>query len=562
MIRILRAFAWMRWRVLLNSLERTSARDTLERMSLAVDQLGPIIAGIILVPSLLGLSVLSAFAGARLAAGSGVAVTFEVLRYLMLGVSGLAVAGPILLPVMERANPVRLLLLPIPRGTLYLAQASSAMTDPWTLGTLPVILFLPLGLAVGGAPQAAAMALGAGLFLLLVIVGLSTLTSCLAQLVLRDRRRGELVGLAFILIIPLIGMLTSLLDHGGSRQGGSRGPGRQERTVSVTGAIARQAFFLLPSEQYVRAARAGTQGGPATGAAAIGVLAITAVALHGAGLLSFGRLLASPGSVSRRRVSRRGRQPGLRIPGLSPGAGAVAAAQVRLALRTPRGRSTLLSPLVVFVILAVVSMRAGVNDMDMLPQSGIGVAALSGFIAVLSVLPLAMNQFAIDGAGLTLELLSPISDDALLTGKTVANGIIGGVPALLCVVAAALLFPGGSLALWISVPIGLMSTYLLVAPTAALGSILFPRVVDLNSVGRGSNAHALAGLMGLAGCVLAAAPPLLLALLATTWLDRPGLAPVFLTLWSGIALAVHLLLFRPLRALLARRRENLSLVAG
>ena len=44
MLRILRAFAWMRWRVLLNSLERTGARDTLERFSLAIEQLGPIVA--------------------------------------------------------------------------------------------------------------------------------------------------------------------------------------------------------------------------------------------------------------------------------------------------------------------------------------------------------------------------------------------------------------------------------------------------------------------------------------------------------------------------------------
>ena len=38
MLRILRAFAWMRWRALMNALERTSARDTLERFSLAVDK--------------------------------------------------------------------------------------------------------------------------------------------------------------------------------------------------------------------------------------------------------------------------------------------------------------------------------------------------------------------------------------------------------------------------------------------------------------------------------------------------------------------------------------------
>ena len=57
----------MRWRVLLNSLERTGARDTLERLSLAVEQLGPIIAAVLLVPSLLAMSALSGFAGYALA---------------------------------------------------------------------------------------------------------------------------------------------------------------------------------------------------------------------------------------------------------------------------------------------------------------------------------------------------------------------------------------------------------------------------------------------------------------------------------------------------------------
>ena len=69
MIRTLRAFAWMRWRVLLNSLERTGARDQLERFSLAIDKLGPIIATILLVPSALGLAGLSAYAGYWLASG-------------------------------------------------------------------------------------------------------------------------------------------------------------------------------------------------------------------------------------------------------------------------------------------------------------------------------------------------------------------------------------------------------------------------------------------------------------------------------------------------------------
>src|SRR5215212_448435 len=119
----------MRWRVFLNSLERTSARDTLERLSLAVDQLGPIIAGLLLVPSLIGMSLLSGYAGYALATTPSGALTFQILRFLAAAATGLSIIGPILLPGRDRTNPVRLLLLPIPRATLYLAQAASALAE-------------------------------------------------------------------------------------------------------------------------------------------------------------------------------------------------------------------------------------------------------------------------------------------------------------------------------------------------------------------------------------------------------------------------------------------------
>jgi hypothetical protein len=43
MLRTFGAFVWLRWRVFINALERTTARDTLERFSVATEKLGPII---------------------------------------------------------------------------------------------------------------------------------------------------------------------------------------------------------------------------------------------------------------------------------------------------------------------------------------------------------------------------------------------------------------------------------------------------------------------------------------------------------------------------------------
>jgi hypothetical protein len=562
--RILRAFGWMRWRVLLNSLERTGARDTLERLSLAIDQLGPIIAALLLVPSLLAMSALSGFAGYSLARTPQDSLPFEILRYLTLAVVGFAVIGPIVLPVMERPNTIRLLLLPIPRAILYVSQASTALADPWTLVFLPVIVFLPLGLAAGGAVQGAGLALLAGLLFLVVLVGLSTFTSCAVQLVVRDRRRGELAALALVLLIPLTAMLTNLVGRNVSRPNRPAPGTPRERSpaIAVADRAARRAFVAMPSERYVRATRAGAERRPAESVGPLLALAATATLLHGLAVLAFHRLLAFPGAVVRRRSGGRRTARPLRLPGMPLAASAVAIAQLRLALRTPRGRSTLLSPLLVFMVLTALGLSRGTVPFSISAHSGIGLAALGATFSILATLPFAMNQFAIDGAGLTLQLLSPVSDDDLLNGKAVANGLLAGAPALLCIVAALCLFPGGPAGLWISVPFAVASIYLLVAPAAAALSSVFPRAVDLNSIGSGSNAHGIAGLLGIGSVLIAAVPPAGLALLADAWLEQPELTPVVLLAWCAATFGINRLLARPLRALLASRRENLALVAG
>jgi hypothetical protein len=173
-----------------------------------------------------------------------------------------------------------------------------------------------------------------------------------------------------------------------------------------------------------------------------------------------------------------------------------------------------------------------------------------------------MNQFALDGAGLTLELLSPLSDKQLLDGKAVAIGAMAAAPALACLIVAFLLFPRGPLALWISVPAGVAAACLLVAPIAAAVSATFPRAVDLNSISRGSNPHGVAGLLGVASIVLSSLPVVALAFVGIRTLHRPELTLLMLLIWCAIALALNRLLFRPVRVLLARRRENLGMVTS
>jgi len=286
------------------------------------------------------------------------------------------------------------------------------------------------------------------------------------------------------------------------------------------------------------------------------------VLAHGVGMFVFGRVLRSPaGTGSPRRVAGKAGTE-WRIPGVSPNVSAVALNQLRLALRTPRGRSTLFSPVAVFIMFAVLMWRNG-SGMDFGPfrlRSGMGLAVFASYISVLSVLPLAMNQFAIDRAGLTLTLLAPLDTAALLYGKAIGNALIIGLPTAVTFAAAALLFPSGDPALWLCIPLALVATYLLLAPAAAALSAVFPRAVDLNSIGRGSNAHGAAGLLGTLGTLAATGPCVLIVLLATKVVGETSLAPAFLLVWIAICVAVDIPLFRVAAAVFDRRKENLAML--
>lgn len=563
MFRTLRAFAWLRWRMLINSLEGTGTRDTLERFSVAIEKIGPIMAGVLLVPSGIALSALGAAAGFALARDESHASLFSLVRFVLLAAPILSIVGPLLLPAADRTNPVRLLLLPISRRTLYVAQSASALGDLWVVLALALVGFVPLGLAAGGAPAAALFALVCGVMLMAVIVGLSSLVTSLLHLVVRDRRRGELLALVFILVIPIVSILPGLLP--GQRRPRPRADGAPPAVQRLTAPLwvktaAQRGFALYPTELYTTATRAAARGDLLPAAGPLAALAFTGVLLHGVSMFAFARVLDAPGSSQTRRTLPMRAAWGWTLPGLSPGASAVALTHLRLALRTPRGRSIMLSPTMVFALGYFMSRTMMEFGPFSVFQSGLGLASFTSFISLISILPIAMNQFGIDNAGVTKALLSPLTDRDYLAGKAVGNALIAGPPALACLLAALITFPGGSAASWLAIPIALTSIFLFVAPIAAILSAIFPRAVDLNSIGRGSNAHGLAGLLGMLAFLAAGAPCLLIVMTASRWLHRPALAPVLLLGWCAVAIGANLLLFGLARTIFAGRRENLSML--
>ena len=146
----------------------------LERFSVAIERLGPVLAGIMLIPSGLALGVLGAASGYALAQADQHTLLASAPRYILIVVPVLAVVGPLLLPAADRTNPVRMLLLPISRTTLFVAQSAAALGDIWVLLMLPLVVCIPVGMAAGGAVAGALIAAVAGVLLVVTVLAISS----------------------------------------------------------------------------------------------------------------------------------------------------------------------------------------------------------------------------------------------------------------------------------------------------------------------------------------------------------------------------------------------------
>jgi hypothetical protein len=548
----------MRWRMLVNALERTSARDTLARFSIAIEKLGPLLALALLIPSIVALFVLGIVAGFGVATGSWT-LPFQFVRFFLLASVAVTLFGPVILPARDADHVVRLLLLPVSRLTLYVAHVTSALADPWVLLTVPMVLGVPVGLAIGLHFVTAAAALAAGLAFVVFLAGLTSLAASVIHLLLRDRRRGDLVMLIVVVLISSAAMLPSLMQV--SRAGHRRltRAERQALPPSTADLAIRRVAPYVPSELY-RNATLDSQRGSSRAAFPLAGLVAVALAAQAAAFAAFRRVLDMPVSMGARTAGAFGGIWERAIPGLTRGASAVALTQLRLALRSPRGRQSMLMPEIVFAMFAVVLARNGDIPFPGLKHAGgLGLAIFGCLISMLATGPFAFNQFAVDRAGFTRQMLVPLSVRDLLMGKAVGNMLIMAAPALLCWAAAAILFPGAGPALWIAIPIAFTSAYLVFAPLAAIVSAVFPRTVDLGSIGSKSNAHQAANLLGVLSIVVSAAPPLGLALAAVWLLDRAPLVPVLLAVWCAAAYGVFQLLLMPTRRFVESRREDLGL---
>jgi hypothetical protein len=562
MIRFLRAFVWLRWRLLLGSLRGSSRRDALERFSRILAAL---------VPALLLLGVIAAglgLGGAALAAGWAVGSRAVDLLPVLIVVRGVLFVTLVVVALGALTGPAqggltgstRLRTLPVSDRVLHRVDALTALLDPWLIYVVPALLLLPLGLVLGGRGGAAFCVLLAGLAFLCVLGCLASAVAQLARWFLRNRRRAETFTLLFVLGLSAVSLVPALIgDRVEKELRRAEGSGRRPR---LSRSLPR-GTAALPSELYAGALRAGIRNGPAEAWLPLGALVLEAVVLYGISAGAHRRALATVESGAARGAVGSAAAAVRRLPFLGPAASAVALAQLRTALRTVRGRLVVLTPAPLVVVFGVLSRRIP----EELPGGGawgdgpllLGAGAVFGLYALQAF---TMNQFAADRSGLTLQFLVPLSPGALVLGKAVGCGLVYGATLLLALVCALGIAPGGSPLDWVAVLLGSAATYALLTPFGALLSAWLPVASDLGKTGSGGNPHGLAMAAGTVLVLLLAGPPAMIVLLVHRGMERPLLGLLLMAGWASVALAFAIPLLRMAARAIAPRRENLALVAG
>jgi hypothetical protein len=566
MIRFLRAFAWLRWHLLLNSVRAGSRRDTWEQLSRLLALIVPALIVVLSLGSIIAVSVGGLIAGKALATGRGLvepALIMFVVRAVLFGAMALVAIMPIGSAAQTTSTKYsRLLLLPIPTRVLHLVEVLAGLADPWIMFMLPGLALFAIGLAWGGRLDLGVMAGVAGIALAIALASLAAFVSFSVSWLFRDRRRAELLTIIFVMSISIVALLPQMLDNSDSpdraRSGRRRGPLTIARIEEVLPAWVQ----VMPSEVYGRAMTAAAvnhnRGAALTW---VGLLIAEAMLLFHVSGMVHRRLLESAVSASggRHRVTRM--RPPWELPGISVPSAAVGWVMFKSSLRSVRGRVAVLLPGPMMAIVSLVLLR---KPDEMLWVSALGTHShlmfgASLMIALFAIHPFTLNQFSSDRAGLTLQLLLPISAKDLVRGKAIGGGALFLMAALISGVASALATGGGSAAAWAMTAVGGLATYVAVTPIAAILSALFPVAADMSKAGSGGNPHVASAVIGMIAVGIAALPVLGIAVPSTITGAPPSVALMAMLVWLGIVTLIAWLLLGAVAQVVTVRRENLFL---
>lgn len=574
MIRFLRTFSWLRWRLMANSLRGGDRRDTIERVSRVVALVGPAILLTVMISSVISAIALG-FVGGWLTVGGPIkweGAVRDTLRVLLLAETILIILVPMFIGVRGGGNRfTRLLLLPVSRAKLHFVEVVSGLADPWMAFVLPGLLAYGVGLIAAASVRSedwlrdfmfvGVIAIVAGLAFVAAMISLNSLVSFLISWLVRDRRRSELFVLLFILAITAASILPLLMTD--VRNGRTMSGAQVTRSTLRRPAAALMDLpgwtAWMPSELYDAAIRQSRGGSGERSLVRVAAIAAEGVLFYWLSFLVHRRLLESVESGRAHRVGRLpGEGPMLRVPGFWPGTSAVALAQAHTALRTVRGRLVVMLPGPLVAMFAFLFRRMpGVGNLEPFIATHGYVTFGAGMIfGLYAAQALTMNQYGSDRSGLTMQFLQPIRDVDLVRGKTAGCAIVFGAGAMITLACALVVAPGGSPWLWLATLFGGAATFLAISPAAAWMSALFPIASDLSKTGTGGNPHAFAMLVGMVVTGAAVLPAgLILAFVPENY------APLWMGVWTAAAALIALPLLTLVAKTVRARRENLVLVA-
>lgn len=564
MRRFLAAWAWLRWRMFMNAIERSERADRIARFSRAVEALGPILVAVMTIPA----AVLAMLFGIATGYGLGNgemwgAPLMHAMRVVLFLVILLTVMGPIVLPSGRGiASLPRLLLLPVPHRALFAGELLGGLAEPWTmLGSIAVGM-VPVGALIAGNVRLAIVAAAAAAGLVMALLAIGAFCGALLHVLMRDRKRGEWIVVLFFTLLPLAAMAPTLIAGAGAK-GADWEEQFESRMEAMLEHPANGALAAFPGELY--AASLARVSGVSPGTLAFpfaGLMLMTAAAVTGGWRLW--KRTIDRGGVSRGRA--RSAQTGSGLPSslrtVSTLRRAIAFTFLQHVARTARGRTTVLPAVIMTMVFAGFVGTKGGMMLGKIPLSdGFSIAVFGVIMAFLTVIQLWMNQFAIDRAGLTMLCVQPLTSAQILRGKMAGVALLITLLALLPVAAGLIVGAARPAPYWIVLLLGAIAGFMLVAPFAVMLSAVFPKHVDLASIGQKSNAHAAAGFIGMLVVGAAAAPAAGLSLLGFKYFHSAAAAVGLTALWLVAALALHWVFWKAAVKVFENRRETLMAVA-
>ncbi len=568
-LRALRAIISLRWRMLKNSISGGRKRDALEQMSRALALVVPVLIASLSIGSFVAVSIVGFLGGRAMATGLLDATVGLFILRVVFGVAAFAIVMLALVAPTQSTvtRYTRLLLLPIHRRVLHLVEVLASLADPWLAVVAAGLVAFAVGLMAGGRPGAALAALASTAASVAVLVCLSSLAGFLVAWFMKSRRRSELFTLIFVMTVSLVSfapMFSARFDDADRVAGGTVESGRRARRFNIDEFNRNLPAWsrYLPSELHGRAVAAGFAGDQARVAACVATLMLQAGLVYFLSSRVHARMLNSLEGDSSRRRSSGIRGPDPKLPLLSPGASAVAWAQFRGALRTVRGRLTILLPGPMLGLMTFAFHRIPQETWARsAAEQGYLLLGASILFTLYSLHAVSMNFFGSDRAGFTRQLLAPLSDRDLAWGKVGGFAMIVGTGLVICLATSLAVAPSGPAAYWIATILGGAATFLLMCPVAIWFSALFPVASDLGKTGSGGNPHPLPMI---AGTILTAlfALPAAAVVVISEFVVQDQLSAVWMMLvYFAIAAGVAIPLVNLSARTIGARRENLALVA-